>query len=81
MKDMWEWKTFYLGWSVFWRALWWGGIPMALIIFWAEGRFWPASTSPWNYVSNAIWIGGWGIMSEGIAVRGAMKKWAGRITL
>ena len=83
MKETWETKssrreTFRLGWSVFWWAMFFGGIPVALIIFWAEGRFWPISTHPLSYVSNAVWIG-WGIMAEGISVRLAMKKWAGRL--
>lgn len=75
MKDIWRWKTFRLGWSVFWRSAFWGGPALIMFVFW----LWPKPITPWSIASNLVWIGGWGVMSEGIAVRLAMKKWAGRL--
>ena len=77
MKHVWEWKTLGLGWSVLWRAAFWGGVPMVVLValFWPESL---TSLNPWVVVSNLTWIL-WIVMAEGIAVRLAMNKWSGRL--
>lgn len=83
MKGVWEWKTFGLGWSVLWRAVVWGGAPLMVLVMVPQALFWPdslTSLSPWNVVSNVGWIV-WIVMAEGVAVRLAMKKWSGRLSL